>query len=265
MSIGSEPGVNASAIEVRGIGKRYQLGQHANYSTMRDNIVETFRSWFQKKDEAEGADILWAIRDISFNVRRGEIVGVIGRNGSGKSTLLKILSRIVDPTEGSASICGRVAALLEVGTGLHPELTGEENIYLSGSILGLTRGEIREKYKEIVEFAELDRFLDTPIKRYSSGMRVRLAFSVSVHLDPEILLIDEVLAVGDAAFQKKCVRKMEQVAGGGRTILFVSHDSNTMKSFCNRAIWLKEGHVEEDGHAGKVVDLYLSWLDRLPQ
>lgn len=254
-----------AALEVENLGKRYKLGQHANYSTMRDNIAEMVRSLFRRREEAPDENILWAIRAISFEVKRGEIVGVIGRNGSGKSTLLKILSRIVDPTEGSARIHGRVAALLEVGTGLHPELTGKENIYLSGSILGLTRRQIQEKYREIVEFAELDRFLDTPIKRYSSGMRVRLAFSVSVHLEPEILLIDEVLAVGDAAFQKKCVRKMEEVASGGRTILFVSHDSVTMKAFCSRVIWLKDGLIQEDGPAGKVVDAYLSWLDSLPQ
>lgn len=253
MSTGSE-----IAIEVAGLGKRYLLGEHASYVTFRDSLVARWRRW---RGITTPTNILWALRNVDFEVPRGQIVGVIGRNGSGKSTLLKILSRIVDPTEGKAWIRGRVAALLEVGTGLHPELTGAENIFLSGSILGMTRKRIEEKYDAIVAFAELDRFLDTPIKRYSSGMRVRLAFAVSVHLEPEILLIDEVLAVGDVAFQKKCLNKMREIAAGGRTILFVSHNSEAVRDFCTRTIWLKDGRIEEDGAAGAVVGKYLEWME----
>ncbi|MBL4889605.1 MAG: ABC transporter ATP-binding protein [Candidatus Lindowbacteria bacterium] len=206
-------------------------------------------------------DLLWALKDVSFEVPKGNIVGIIGRNGSGKSTLLKILSRIVDPTEGEAEIYGRVAALLEVGTGMHPELTGRENVFLSGSILGLRKNEISEKYDEIVAFSELERFIDTPIKRYSSGMRVRLGFSVSCHLRPENLLIDEILAVGDAAFQKKCLHKMEEIASGGRTILFVTHDHTAVRKFCTRVIWLKDGVLAADGNTQEIVNEYLKWLD----
>lgn len=247
-----------TAIEVHGIGKRYILGQHATYNTLRDNLAAWMR---RRRGPATSRDELWALRRVSFTVPRGEIVGIIGRNGSGKSTLLKILSRIVDPTEGSARIHGRVAALLEVGTGLHPELTGSENIFLSGSILGLTHRQIQEKFDAIADFAELVRFLDTPVKRYSSGMRVRLAFSVSVHLEPEILLIDEVLAVGDVAFQKKCLDKMNEVAHGGRTILLVTHNSETVCRFCRRAIWLRDGEIAMDGASSEVIEHYLRWLD----
>ncbi len=190
------------------------------------------------RDPASKEDF-WALRNVSFEVRRGEVVGIIGRNGAGKSTLLKILSRITDPTEGRVKLRGRVASLLEVGTGFHPELTGRENIYLNGAILGMSRAEIRAKFDEIVSFAEVEKFLDTPVKRYSSGMYVRLAFAVAAHLEPEILLVDEVLAVGDAAFQKKCLGKMEEVSRGGRTILFVSHQMAAVQNLCQSGILLK--------------------------
>src|SRR5207302_1919584 len=189
----------------------------------------------------------WALRGVSFEVRRGEVVGIIGRNGAGKSTLLKILSRITDPTEGRVKLKGRVASLLEVGTGFHPELTGRENIYLNGAILGMSRAEIRAKFDEIVAFAETEKFLDTPVKRYSSGMYVRLAFAVAAHLEPEILVIDEVLAVGDAEFQKKCLGKMGEVARGGRTVLFVSHNMVAVRNLCTTSIWLDHGRVAEKG------------------
>jgi lipopolysaccharide transport system ATP-binding protein len=200
----------------------------------------------------------WALRDVSFEVRRGEALGIIGRNGAGKSTLLKILSRITEPTEGRVTIKGRVASLLEVGTGFHPELTGRENIFLNGAILGMTRAEIRRKFDEIVAFAEVERFLDTPVKRYSSGMRVRLAFAVAAHLEPEILVVDEVLAVGDAEFQNKSLGKMDQVTRcEGRTVLFVSHNMGTLTSVCSSAMLLEAGRVGEIGAAGKVVQSYL--------
>src|SRR5256886_3168090 len=200
----------------------------------------------------------WALKDVSFDVKRGEVVGIIGRNGAGKSTLLKILSRITDPTEGRVKLRGRVASLLEVGTGFHPELTGRENIYLNGAILGMNRAEIRRKFDEIVAFAEIEKFLDTPVKRYSSGMYVRLAFAVAAHLDPEILLIDEVLAVGDAEFQTKCLEKMENVVGKeGRTLIFVSHDMDAICHLCSRCILLRQGEVAKIGNAADVVGAYL--------
>ena len=200
---------------------------------------------------------LWALRDVSFEVKRGEVVGIIGRNGAGKSTLLKILSRITEPTAGSAKIHGRVGSLLEVGTGFHPELTGRENIYLNGAILGMRRAEIERKFDEIVAFAEIERFLDTPVKRYSSGMYVRLAFAVAAHLEPEILLVDEVLAVGDAQFQKKCLGKMGDVAKEGRTVLFVSHNMVAVQTLCQRAFWLDSGQLKAQGEVGTIVTTYL--------
>ena len=203
-------------------------------------------------------DTIWALRDVSFEVEQGEVLGIIGGNGAGKSTLLKILSRITDPTEGRAVLHGRVASLLEVGTGFHPELTGRENIYLSGAVLGMRRAEINAKFDQIVDFSGVEKFLDTPVKRYSSGMRVRLGFAVAAHLEPEILLIDEVLAVGDAQFQKKCVAKMESVADSGRTVLFVSHNMSAVSSLCSRAIQLREGQVALRGDPREVVDSYLS-------
>jgi lipopolysaccharide transport system ATP-binding protein len=200
---------------------------------------------------------IWALRDVSFEVNKGEIVGVIGRNGSGKSTLLKILARITEPTEGRAEIHGRVGSLLEVGTGFHPELTGRENIYLNGSILGMRRAEIDRKFDEIVAFAEVERFLNTPVKRYSSGMYVRLAFAVAAHLDPEILLVDEVLAVGDAAFQKKCLGNMGEAAKGGRTVIFVSHNMGAVAKLCPRSIWLDSGKVRDCGDSSRIIESYL--------
>ncbi len=199
----------------------------------------------------------WALRGVSFEVKQGEVVGIIGRNGAGKSTLLKILSRITDPTEGRVRIRGRVASLLEVGTGFHPELTGRENIFLNGAVLGMTRAEIRRKFDDIVAFAEVEKFIDTPVKRYSSGMYVRLAFAVAAHLEPEILVVDEVLAVGDAAFQMKCLGKMHEVSKGGRTVLFVSHNMGAIRNLCSEVFWLSEGKIETSGSSAKVVDQYL--------
>lgn len=201
-------------------------------------------------------DEMWALRDVSFDVKRGEILGVVGRNGAGKSTLLKVLSRVTAPTDGEVRVKGRIASLLEVGTGFHPELTGRENIFLNGAILGMTRNEIKRKLDEIVAFAEVDRYLDTPVKRYSSGMYVRLAFAVAAHLEPEILIVDEVLAVGDAEFQKKCLGKMKDVAGHGRTILFVSHNMEAVRNLCTRGIWLAGGQLVEEGPAEKIVGSY---------
>jgi len=202
-------------------------------------------------------NLIWALKDVSFEVQSGEVIGIIGRNGAGKSTILKILSRITKPTSGSARVYGRVGSLLEVGTGFHPELTGRENIYLNGAIIGMKRTEIDRKFDEIVAFAEIDKFLDTPVKRYSSGMYVRLAFSVAAHLEPEILLVDEVLAVGDAAFQKKCLGKMGEVAGGGRTVLFVSHNMAAVRRLCTRVIYLRDGQIDFIGDTLTAIDTYL--------
>ncbi|MEO6064088.1 MAG: ABC transporter ATP-binding protein, partial [Thermoflexales bacterium] len=221
--------MSQTIIRVEQLGKVYRLGALQNRRQSHSAVQNIpskapFRSLFGRRGVGPKAEMLWALRDVSFKVDRGEIIGVIGRNGAGKSTLLKILSRIVDPTEGYAEIRGRVASLLEVGTGFHPELTGRENIYLNGAILGMRRTEIDARFDEIVAFAEIERFLDTPVKRYSSGMYVRLAFAVAAHLEPEVLVVDEVLAVGDAAFQKKCLGRMTDVARAGRTVLFVSHN-----------------------------------------
>jgi lipopolysaccharide transport system ATP-binding protein len=242
-------------IEVRSLAKRYLLGA-IGATSLRE---EASRVWDRLRgrphpDERE----FWALRDVSFDVHAGEVVGVIGRNGAGKSTLLKILSRITEPTTGRATLRGRVASLLEVGTGFHPELTGRENIFLNGAILGMNRGEIRRKFDEIVAFAEVEKFIDTPVKRYSSGMYVRLAFAVAAHLEPDLLIVDEVLAVGDMAFQKKCIDKMGQVAGQGRTILVVSHNMASVVNLCSRALLLSEGRLVEVGAVQPVVDRYLS-------
>jgi lipopolysaccharide transport system ATP-binding protein len=211
-------------------------------------------------ERSDGRDLFWALRDVSFAVQPGEVIGVIGRNGAGKSTLLKILSRITEPTEGQVLLRGRVGSLLEVGTGFHPELTGRENIHLNGAILGMKKSEIARKFDEIVAFAEIDKFLDTPVKRYSSGMRVRLGFAVAAHLDPEILLVDEVLAVGDTAFQQKCLGKMGAVADSGRTILFVSHNMASIEALCDRAILLEEGRMVRSGRCSEVINYYLNTL-----
>jgi len=213
---------------------------------------------YASTEQSEAEDLIWAIKDVSFNVRHGEVVGIIGRNGAGKSTLLKIISRIVEPTSGRVLLNGRVSSLLEVGTGFHHELTGRENVYLNGAILGMSKIEIDRKFDEIVSFSEVERFLETPIKRYSTGMKVRLAFAVAAHLEPEILLVDEVLAVGDAAFQKKCLGKMEDVSKEGRTVLFVSHNMGAIETLCNRAILLNQGCIEKNGQTKTVISHYLS-------
>jgi lipopolysaccharide transport system ATP-binding protein len=245
-------------IRVRNLGKRYRLQHYAPYRT----LAETITNAFKRKREGSFAktEQFWALKDVTFDVHQGEVVGIIGRNGAGKSTLLKVLSRITTPTEGICRIHGRVGSLLEVGTGFHPELSGRENIFLSGSILGMRKKEINDKFDEIVKFAEIEKFLDTPVKRFSSGMYVRLAFAVAAHLEPEILLVDEVLAVGDALFQKKCLGKMKDVAQEGRTVLFVSHNSNAITSLCTRALWIDEGKIVEDAEAKQVVGDYLGQM-----
>ena len=253
------------AIRVERLGKMYRIGEpREKYKTMRESIMKALtgpiRRFHSAKLSPRNSQTIWALRDVSFEVKRGEVVGIIGRNGAGKTTLLKILSRITEPTEGRAIIPGRVGSLLEVGTGFHPELTGRENIYLNGAILGMKKTEIDHKFDEIVAFAEVEKFIDTPIKHYSSGMYVRLAFAVAAHLEPEILLIDEVLAVGDAPFQKKCLGKIGDVAKGGRTVLFVSHNIGAIVSLCNRCILIDRGSVIQDGSASQVTALYLSSL-----
>jgi lipopolysaccharide transport system ATP-binding protein len=247
------------AIEIEGLGKLYQLGQtHDRYRRFSEAISDAAMRPFRRESrQPRVRGEHWAIRDISLTIDEGEVVGFIGHNGAGKSTLLKILSRVTEPTTGEARLRGRVGALLEVGTGFHAELSGRENIFLNGAILGMTRRDIKRRFDEIVEFSEVGQFLDTPVKRYSSGMYVRLAFAVAAHLEPEILLVDEVLAVGDAAFQRKCLGKMEEVAGEGRTVLFVSHNMTTMQSLCQRAYLLEGGRIVEEGDARSVVHSYL--------
>lgn len=248
-------------IVVENISKRYSIGKKESYGSLRDEIMQALTSPFKRKREDDGADPsdhIWALRDVSFTVEEGDVLGVVGRNGAGKSTLLKILSRITEPTTGKISMRGRVASLLEVGTGFHPELTGRENIFLNGALLGMANAEIKAKFDEIVAFSEIEKFLDTPVKRYSSGMYVRLAFAVAAHLEPEILIVDEVLAVGDAQFQKKCLGKMGDVAKGGRTVLFVSHNMSAVQSLCNRAVLIAEGRNVMEGSSGEVVASYLS-------
>ena len=248
----------ATAISVEGLSKRYRLGQYrAAYGTLRDSLALAARRATQRHREHHEDPELWALKNVSFDVAEGDVVGVIGRNGAGKSTLLKILTRITAPTEGRAEIRGRVGSLLEVGTGFHPELTGRENIFLNGSILGMKRREIALKLPEIVEFSGVEKFIDTPVKRYSSGMYVRLAFSVAAHLEPEILLVDEVLAVGDAEFQRRCLGRMEEIGESGRTVLFVSHNMQAMTRLCDRVILLDGGEVVEDGESSAVVAHYL--------
>ncbi|MCZ7574943.1 MAG: ABC transporter ATP-binding protein [Ardenticatenaceae bacterium] len=258
--------MNDIAIRVDGLSKQYRIGgKQERYKTLRDTLTDAFAAPFRRlssvvrgqSSTVSNNNFIWALKDVSFEVKRGEVIGIIGRNGAGKTTLLKILSRITEPTEGYAEIHGRVGSLLEVGTGFHPELTGRENILLNGAILGMTRAEIDRKFDEIVDFSGVEKFIDTPVKRYSSGMHVRLAFSVAAHLEPEILLVDEVLAVGDAAFQKKCLGKMGEVARAGRTVLFVSHNMIALQSLCERAIWLETGAIMEDGLSSQVVPKYL--------
>jgi lipopolysaccharide transport system ATP-binding protein len=261
-------------IQSEQLGKSYLIGHQARrerYTALRDvlaaqakSLMSTMRRTLRGQVAVAGDRIeeFWALRDVSFEVKQGEVVGIIGRNGAGKSTLLKILSRITEPSEGRVTLRGRVASLLEVGTGFHPELTGRENIYLNGAILGMSRAEIRQKFDEIVAFAEVEQFLDTPVKRYSSGMYVRLAFAVAAHLEPEILVVDEVLAVGDAEFQKKCLGKMQDVSRGGRTVIFVSHNMSAVQSLCARAILLQGGRLVRNGLVNEIVSDYLSSMPR---
>ncbi|HWA24090.1 MAG TPA: ABC transporter ATP-binding protein [Lacunisphaera sp.] len=245
-------------IEVSTVGKRYYLSHQQRSDTLRDSIAQTVRGLFGGASQGNREEF-WALRDVSFSVNQGDVVGIIGRNGAGKSTLLKILSRITEPTTGRAVIRGRVASLLEVGTGFHPELSGRENIFLNGAILGMSRAEITRKFDEIVAFAEVERFLDTQVKHYSSGMYVRLAFAVAAHLEPEILVVDEVLAVGDAQFQKKCLGKMSEVArDSGRTVLFVSHNTGALQAICRSALWLQQGRVMRAGPMAECLPAYLA-------
>ena len=251
-------------IRVEGLGKKYRIRHQRkeNYTALRDVIVDKLRGALlprrREPDEPEAVEDFWALKDVSFEVRRGDVLGIIGRNGAGKSTLLKILSRITEPTEGLIELDGRVASLLEVGTGFHPELTGRENIFLNGAILGMARAEIRRKFDEIVAFAEVERFLDTPVKRYSSGMYVRLAFAVAAHLEPEILIVDEVLAVGDAEFQKKCLGKMGEIATKqGRTVLFVSHNMTAISTLTQTALLLQSGRIAATGGTASVISEYV--------
>ncbi len=246
-------------IIVEGLGKRYRIHHQQaarGYTALRDVIAQRIKAPFARRDRT-GEDF-WALKDVSFEVARGEVIGIIGRNGAGKSTLLKVISRITEPTEGRITLEGRVTSLLEVGTGFHPELTGRENIFLNGAILGMSRAEIVRKFDEIVAFAEVEQFLDTPVKRYSSGMYMRLAFAVAAHLESEILVIDEVLAVGDAEFQKKCLGKMRDVSQGGRTVLFVSHNMAAVQALCSRVVWLDRGAVAHDGDVDDCMGRYLA-------
>ncbi len=261
------------AIRIDDLGKRYRLGSGIQgafrYKSLRDTLADAAAAPFRRARSLFGQDdgqsrrngeYIWALKDVSLEVKKGEVIGVIGRNGAGKSTLLKILSRITEPTEGEVDLYGRVGSLLEVGTGFHPELTGRENVFLNGAILGMRKAEIERKFDEIVAFAEVERFIDTPVKRYSSGMYVRLAFAVAAHLEPEILLVDEVLSVGDLAFQKKCLGKMHDVAGEGRTVLFVSHNMQAVRNLCARSILLSHGQLIYDGATGETQQFYRDLL-----
>ena len=250
-----------TAISVRGLGKKYRLGATLSPDTLRDHVMKTVaRLKGRNKSEKAPSRDFWALKDVSFDVQQGEVLGVIGPNGAGKSTLLKILTGITEPTEGEVRIKGRVASLLEVGTGFHLELSGRENIFMNGAILGMTQREIKAKFDEIVDFSGVEKFLDTPVKRYSSGMRIRLGFAVAAHLEPEILLIDEVLAVGDAEFQRKCLGKMEDVAKTGRTIIFVSHNMASIENLCSKAYLMKRGRIEKQGITKEVIGAYLYGL-----
>jgi len=259
-----------TAIKVENLSKRYRIGLKKEiHDTMVGAVTDFIKrpiknlkrlrklSTFSKNGN-ESEDIIWALKDVSFEVKQGEVVGIIGRNGSGKSTLLKIISHITEPTSGSVTFNGRVSSLLEVGTGFHPELTGRENVYLNGTILGMSKTEIGRKFDEIIAFSEVERFLDTPVKRYSSGMKVRLAFAVAAHLEPEILLVDEVLAVGDAEFQKKCLGKMDNIASEGRTVLFVSHNLPSISALCDSAIWIEQGRIQMIDKAESAIQSYLA-------
>ena len=246
----------AYSVLVENVSKQFRLGTAEQYGMLREALVSGAKRLFLGKTRKE--DILWALKNISFEIKVGEVVGLIGRNGAGKSTLLKVLSRISSPTSGRVTVNGRVASLLEVGTGFHEELTGRENVYLNGSILGMAKKEVEAKFDAIVDFAGVERFIDTPIKRYSTGMRLRLGFAVAAHLDPEVLLVDEVLAVGDAGFQKKCLNTMEDLRSGGRTVIFVSHNMAAVENLCTRCIWIDGGSVREDGDPRTVIQSYMA-------
>ena len=278
--------MSRTVIQVEKIGKRYRIGQPKRQTALSHAIGDALRAparLFRRganpapggngsartngnksihiDKDSSGSPYIWALKDVSFDVKEGEVVGLIGRNGAGKSTLLKILARVTRPTEGHAELHGRIGSLLEVGTGFHPELTGRENVFMSGAVLGMRAAEIRRKFDEIVAFSEVERFLDTPLKHYSSGMQMRLTFAVAAHLEPEILLVDEVLAVGDASFQKKCLGKMGDISKQGRTILFVSHNMIAMRALCTRALWISDGRLLEDGQADDVIGHYLPKAD----
>ena len=255
------------AIAIERLGKQYRLGELSRPTRITEAAVDTARRIARRPGRGArvGREDIWALRGIDLDVPEGQALGVVGRNGSGKSTLLKVLARITDPSEGRVTIHGRVGALIELGTGFHPELTGRENVYLNGAILGMSRAEIRRKFDTIAAFSEVEQFLDTPMKRYSSGMRIRLAFAVAAHLEPDILLIDEVLAVGDAEFQRRCLGRMDEIRQSGRTLLFVSHNSNAIESLCERAIWLEQGSINYDGAASDTVRQYLRNRARLAE
>ena len=252
-------------ISVRDLGKRYRIrsGECGRSQSLREELVTVANKLIRGKVWRSKSEDFWALKDIDFDIHQGEVVGVIGSNGAGKSTLLKILSRITQPTTGEVILKGRVGSLLEVGAGFHPELTGRENIFMNGTVLGMKRADIKKKFDEIVAFSGIEKFINTPVKRYSSGMYVRLAFAVAAHLEPEILIVDEVLAVGDVSFQKKCLGKMEDVANAGRTVLFVSHNLTAIRSLCKRAILLDKGQIQRDDRASKVVQLYLKSDDQI--
>lgn len=258
--------MNDLAIQISGLSKRYRIGIREKFPTIRETLIRTasaplnkVRNWVYGQDRDAGAEWIWALRDVDFKVKKGEVIGIIGRNGAGKTTLLKVLSGITEPTAGYADIYGRVGSLLEVGTGFHMELTGRENIFMNGAILGMRRQEIKRKFDEIVAFSELEKFLDTPVKRYSSGMYVRLAFAVAAHLEPEILIVDEVLSVGDVRFQKKCLGKMQDISQGeGRTVLFVSHNMDIIQRLCSKCIILEQGKLIDQGDTTSTVLRYIS-------
>ncbi len=259
--------MSEAAITISNLGKSYRLGKSNQADNFRDLLVSIAKAPINRikalgEHSSHAPDAFWALKDVSFTINPGEVVGIIGRNGAGKSTLLKMLSRITEPTTGEIELRGRISSLLEVGTGFHPELSGRENIFLNGSILGMKRSEIRAKFDEIIDFAEVEKFLDTPVKRYSSGMYVRLAFAVAAHLEPEILIVDEVLAVGDLEFQKKCLGKMGEVASHGRTVLIVSHNMSIIQSLCERSILLRQGTLVDDNKTAIVVKEYLNFLNK---
>jgi len=251
------------AIRVKNIGKIYRIGEIQPYKTLQGSISNFFYRIFQKSKGFYKREHIWALKDVSFEIKKAEVVGIVGRNGAGKTTLLKILSRITPPTEGYAELYGKTGSLLEIGTGFHSELTGRENIYFNAVVMGMKKSEVKRKFDQIVEFAEIERFLDTPLKYYSTGMGMRLAFAIAAHLEPEILFVDEVLAVGDSAFQKKCLGKMGDIAKGGRTVLFVSHQMNQIRRLCKECIWLEKGKIKAIGPTEEVVSKYEAYFSGL--